>query len=443
VREESAEATLTTSPPAEVISPEATSSVDLRASVPGAPPRVAMRYWTLTASHTVVDLYPPFIFWRANALQAKLMLSETQAATLFALNPIVSGLAQPLFAWIGDRLDTRLFAPLGLALGALGISLIGFATNFQQLIALQFIGMAGVGIFHPISSALAGQLGAGTWKGGRAGRSGRSFGLSVFFAFGMAGGVLGPLIATRINVAFGMGWLALMALPGLLAAAALWVATARVPHRNLSAMTRPAVRVRRPRAEQSARVRTVAILFIANSCRYFTNIGLFYLFKEWAKARRADPDIASSVSGDLIAASQLGMAISAILIGRLIRPGAEKIPMVLSGLVAAPIIMLMPDLGRFGILAAASLAAVGYFGVIPASIALAQRMLPGWTGAVGALLMGCGWAVAAASPYVGEFLVNRISLHAGFYFIAGVMAFSGLLSLFLPSTLLQSTAADD
>ncbi len=443
MREESPEAILTSDPSPDAAPPRPGLEESQRAIERQAAPRVAARYWTLTVSHTVVDLYPTFIFSLANALQAKLTLTDTQAATLFALNPVVSGLAQPLFAWIGDRLDTRLFAPLGLALAAIGISMIGFASSFRELIALQFIGMAGVGVFHPIASALAGQLGAGTWKGGRAGRSGRSFGLSVFFAFGMAGGVMGPLIATRLNMALGMPWLALMALPGLLAATALWIATARVPHRNVSALSKPTQPVRRPRAEQVARVRTVAILFVANSCRYFSNIGLFYLFKEWAKARRADPNVASSVAGDLISASQLGMAISAILIGRLIRPGGEKLPMVVSGLLAAPVIVLMPELGRFGMLAAASLAAVGYFGVIPASLALAQRMLPGWTGAVGALLMGCGWAVAAASPYVGERLLHLFGLSAGFYFIATLMAFSGLLSLFLPSTLLKATASDD
>ncbi len=48
---------------------------------------------------------------------------------------------------------------MGLAIGALCIGSIGLAQNFWQLIALQIVGVIGAGMYHPISTALAGREG--------------------------------------------------------------------------------------------------------------------------------------------------------------------------------------------------------------------------------------------------------------------------------------------
>ena len=112
-----------------------------------------LKYWILVSSHFLVDFYPFFVFSLAATLRASLTLSEYQITLVQAISPIISGIVQPLFAWIGDKHNTRLFGPLGLLIGAICIGAIGFATEFWQLLVLQLIGVAGIGIYHPIASA--------------------------------------------------------------------------------------------------------------------------------------------------------------------------------------------------------------------------------------------------------------------------------------------------
>ncbi len=396
------------------------------------------RYWVLTSSHVIVDIYPHFVISLAASLQSNLGLTGGQRAALFSLGPVVSGASQPLFAWLGDKHNTRYSAPAGLAVAALAMGFIGYVQNFTQLVLLVIVGMGGVGVYHPISSALAGSLSTGAHASARL-RSARGLGLSIFFAAGMVGGILGPIIATRINEAAGMKWLLAMTVPGLLGAAILWYCTRSIAHREerLTATTVDELN------DLRARWFTVGILFVANCLRFITNIGLFFLYSEWASRKLSDPDAASSLSGNLLAASAVGMCLSGLFVGRLMRQGAERRWMIAMGLLAAPVILVMPQLDGVMMLGACFLSAWGFFGVIPASISFAQRLLPHATGMVGAILMGCGWAVSAVSPFIVRQIIgaDRSNLDAGFYFLAALMALSGVLALALPGRLIHQSAS--
>jgi FSR family fosmidomycin resistance protein-like MFS transporter len=415
--------------------PETTPPVELKAD--------RRRYATLVASHLVVDLYPIFIVALAVSLQSNLGLTNAQRATVIALGPIVAGLCQPLFAWIGDRFDTRFFGPAGLAVGAVAISCIGFAETFPQLLALQTIGLIGTGVYHPIGAAVAGRLGARALRGVRFVHSPRASALSIFFLAGMLGGFFGPIISTRLNEATGdMRWLAVMAAPGLLLAWALWVSTRKVAHREVPKF----VREDHPDAARRLRKRRfhVGVLFTSNALRYTANVGCYFLFTAWAKQHFADDAVASSRAGDLIAATTLGMSAGALLASR-VRQGAERRDLILTGLLAAPLVAVIPFLPVWGMMACACLAAALYFTGIPASIGLAHRLLPHATGMTGALLMGIGWVVAASGPIVGEHIVSLgpSGLEWAFIAMAAALAASGLVNLLLDRDLIDTVADRD
>ena len=416
-------------------------------------PRAGLRYSVVVVSHFVVDLYPMFIVGLVAALQGRLGLSETQAALIISLNGVISGLSQPLFAWIGDRLNTRLFGALGLAAAALAISAIGFAQNYWQLLALQILGMAGVGVFHPVTSALAGRLGRDTFHREGSRLSGRGMGLAIFFAAGVgAGGFFGPLIATRVNAqqvfdADGMKLLGFMAIPGVAAAIALWFATRRVPHRVSSSGSR-ADAVLSAVATEGQRWFAVGLLFVSNTLRFTVNLSLLYLFKRWAQTQldgrvavEAVADAVSNLHANVIAAGQVGMGISALLVGRYVAHGRERLAMIITGLATAPIVMLMPNLNGWWMLFASGVVAFGYFGVIPTSISLAQRLLPHATGLTGGILMGAGWAISALGPIGAERVVKAWGVEAAFYAVGGLMALSGVVSMFISRRLMKAAAA--
>ncbi len=111
-------------------------------------------FWVITSSHALVDVFPMFITSLMIVLQARLALTGWQETVVWVATPVFSGLFQPLFAWLGDRYDTRLAGPAGLAVAAVCIGSIGFAQNFWQLLALQIVGVIGVGMYHPAAAAV-------------------------------------------------------------------------------------------------------------------------------------------------------------------------------------------------------------------------------------------------------------------------------------------------
>lgn len=424
------------------------------------------RFWAVFASHITVDLFPIFLVSLGPALKARLLLSDQQYAIFFAISPIISGLSQPMFSWISDRYNTRLLGPLGLCVGAISICSVGFATEFWQLIVLQIIGMTGVGVYHPIGSAVAGRLSRGAMSRFGSARRARGIGLSVFFTGGMIGGFTGPFIASSINAspAMGMEWLLIIAAPALLVGWAMWVAIRRVPHRAI----KPAIDAHPETAAASVadtrrRWRTVWLLLAINSCRFTANVGLYFLFTKWAMLQiaggdafrvlsEAEGDEASLLSARLIGASTLGMAAAGLLAGWVIPAGKEKLPFVVVSLLMAPLVAIMPWVGWWPMLGCAFFAALGYFMPVPPAIGLAQRLLPHATGFTGSILMGCGWAISAMGPLGlgwliadGHALWLRDSMgfsgiQLGFLGASLLLVSAGLLSLLLPNDLLESTA---
>ncbi len=408
--------------------------------------RTRVGYRAVAASHTVVDLYPPIVLALTADLQQRLGLTAEQVAIIFSTNAIVSGISQPFFAHLSDRLNTRIVAPIGLAVAAVCLTLIGFAQSFEQLIALQVVGMAGSGVYHPIAAGLAGELGRDVFHDHRTRRSARAFALSIFFACGMLGGFLGPIAATRINEhsSAHMQGISGMMIPGLFAAAALFFFTRGVSHRapgDHRALRAAAGAETHADSALSARWKAVFVLFVANSLLFITNIGLFYLYKRWCDAHiTAGPRVVSSRVGDLIAVSQLGMAVGGLSLGYIIRAGRERTALAVIVGLTVPVLVAMPRLGFEGMLAGAFVAGLGYFSVIPAFIAMAQRLLPHATGLVGSLLMGCGWAVSAVAPFLGLKMVEAWGIPGAFAGFAGTMILASVVTLALPKRLILESA---
>lgn len=420
----------------------------------------AARYWMLNASHSVIDIFPIFLTSLMIALQDRLELSGWQVTWVYMATPIFSGGIQPIFAWLGDKYDTRIAGPLGLALGAVCISSIGLAQNFWQLVALQIVGVIGTGMYHPAMAALAGQI------GGRAFRHGRGFAVSLFIASGMLGQSIGPIISTRMNDLFGMGSLVWMIPVGLVASVILYRITRTVGHRHAN---HHEMRARISIVEVRARRWVVGLLATQNALRFTTNIGLFVLFNYWAKSKLSGVSqaaSASNINGNLSAAMTVGMGLSAIIAGRMIRPGSEKWPFAWSALIGAIAVGAMGWIGDWGwsmradghvwgmwpVYFAACCTAIGFFATIPASVGLAQRLLPGHTAIASALMMGVGWVVSSISEplarlvFLGGVPLDRAAelsparLNSAFVWFAALLVIAACLSAAMPRSVLRRAA---
>lgn len=367
-------------------------------------------------------------------LQVRCDLTVWQTASLLSIGPAVSGLCQPLFAWLTDHVDSRLFGGAGLAVAAACLSCIGLADGFASLVVLFALGMLGVGAFHPVAAASVGQM-----SGSR-----RSAGVTAFFVAGMVGAALGPIISTRVTKIEPGGFelLRWMMIPGLLFAVLLHLAIRDAPHNHAE---HRAVRFE-PR---DARLRWLAVwlLWAGNAARFFVNISLLYLYVWTAqKIVAAEQPTLDSIrivtsgallAGELNALTMLGMGAGGLVAGLVVRSGREKPAFVLVPLLLGPMLLLFPLAGRWGGYALAFGAGIGFAAVIPLTISVAQRLLPHRTSLASSLMMGGGWAVAALAAPSMEWCRSTLGMTAAYSIVAGMLVCSGVVGTLIPGALLR------
>ncbi|MDR2109480.1 MAG: MFS transporter, partial [Coriobacteriales bacterium] len=112
-------------------------------------------------------------------------LSYASAAALVFASNIVSSVIQPLFGYLGDKLDRPWFMSLGIFLAGLGIALLGLVQDYWLLFACAMLSGIGVALFHPEGGKLANLI-AGEKKGTS---------ISNFSVGGNLGFSIGPILA--------------------------------------------------------------------------------------------------------------------------------------------------------------------------------------------------------------------------------------------------------
>ncbi len=135
--------------------------------------------------HFMVDVCAAIVPASLNIFEQRWNLTEKQSAWLLGTGSLSSGLAQPVFAWISDRTNSRVYGGLGLALAAALICSIGMAPTAVWVFVCYTFGMIGSGMFHPIAASTVGALNPLR----------RSKIITLFFIAGMLGGVTGSALA--------------------------------------------------------------------------------------------------------------------------------------------------------------------------------------------------------------------------------------------------------
>lgn len=411
----------------------------LRGPAPGpALTHIRARLAVTTFSHGAVDFFSFTIVPLMTVLEGRLSLTSGQAAAIIGVGSLCSGLIQPLVAWLSDRFDTRWLGTLGFLVAVVAVGSLGFVSSYPALLLLQVLGSAGIGAFHPVAAAAAGQLSSQR----------RAFGVAAFYCAGMFGGIAGN-ITTPIWVRFfghgsaaaGLKSLAWFIVPGLLSVLLLAWAIHPVAHRHEGATQShasldPAVR----RAKWYA----IGVLYVVNVVRFAVDLALITLIIRWTEALTLEHAGASALSdelrtraamlnGPLQAAKQIGMGVGGLGIAMLMRPRFEKPMMVGVPVLGCAMIALMPHMpGTTGAFLVTVVAGLGYGGMVSATIAMAQRLLPHRTGLASGLMMGGAWSVASVGAPLAEMLHQRVGLNGAFLGVAVLCLLSGVLSLALP-----------
>lgn len=398
---------------------------------------VRTRLAWICAAHATVDFFSAVLLPLLTVLEGRVQISHAQGAMLIGVGSVASGVIQPIVAWLSDRFDTRFLGTVGAALAALAIGSVGFARTYEQLMLIQIFGAAGIGAFHPVGAAAMGQL-----SGSR-----RSLGVAVFFTAGMAGGISGSLFAPLFNQRFGLAALAWTIAPGLIVAATLAWAINSVAHRPHDAHARH--NALSP-SERRLRWVSIGLLYAGNALRFTVNMALAQLIIRWSEVRTLReagvPELNAALrahsathNGPLQAAMQIGMGLSGLLVGFVISHRHEKRTLVLLPVAGSLAVAALPFTSGAASLLFVALCGVGFAGVIPLTIAMAQRLLPHRTSLASGLMMGGAWAVAGAGPVLAQFLFDRVGLERAFLAVAGLLLLGGLTSVALPSRAIRQS----
>lgn len=406
----------------------------------------------IVLSHAVVDFFSALIIPLLSVLEGRAQMSPGEGAMLVAVGSLSSGVIQPVVAIVGDKRDTRVLGTIGLLVAAVAIGLIGYADNFWKLAAIQIIGSAGIGAFHPPAAAVMGHL---------AGKN-RAVAVSVFFAAGILGGSIGAVSAPLWASAYGLKTFVWGILPAIVVAVILAWATHGSAHRHADAHTSHRAL---PKKERAARWNAVWVLYAVNAMRFTVNMAMVQLLVRWSelytlaqhgvqgaitptmKAALLTPELrlaSSGVNGPLQAAMGLGMGVFGLAIGWLVPHNRARLAMIATPCLGALAVIALPHMSAMWSAFVLSVVVGGaYAGTMPLSIAAAQRLLPHRTTLASGLMMGGSWSLAFVGPPLAQWIyagTNGSLATVGVVF-AAMLVVSGLLILLIPRRLLDQGEA--
>lgn len=338
-------------------------------------------------------------------LHDRFHLTYLLSAVLILASSLSSSVIQPLFGLWSDRRGGLWLLPLGVALSGVGVGLAADAPRYWLVCALVVVSGVGVAAFHPEGSKLAAYA-----SGPR-----RASGMSVFSAGGNVGYALGPALTTPLVVWLGLRGGLLVALPGLLVAAALLALT---PYLRTFV---PAARPTRQEAGED-RPRAMAVLVAMITFRSLTWFGLITFVPLWERQHGH-----SAAFGDFVLTVMLiAGALGTVLLGPVAdRVGGRTVMIVTQALVAPLALVFVLVGGIVGVVALVPLAAcvVGTFGI---SLVLSQEYLPRRIGMASGLTAGLSIGLGGVAAVTLGAIADSIGLRSALL-IAAAAPLAGLL----------------
>jgi MFS transporter, FSR family, fosmidomycin resistance protein len=346
-------------------------------------------------------------------------LSYTLAALLVLASAVSSSIVQPLFGDWSDRRGAIWLLPAGVAAAGIGIALAADAPRYWLVLALVTISGLGVAAYHPEGSKYAAYA-----SGSR-----RASGMAAFSIGGNIGFGLGPVVATPLVVWLGLRGGLLLALPGLVAAAALVVAT-------------PFLRSFAPSGEKRIeaagedRPRALALLLGIIAFRSISWFGLITFVPLWEVSLGHSKAHGSHLLALMLLAGGLGTIVAG--------PAADRLGMrrvLLASVVVMPplIVGFVAVGGAVGAvcLAGVGIAVVGTFGV---TMVMAQEYLPRRIGMASGLSIGLSIGLGGVGAVLLGAVADSVDLRAALYTAAALPLAALALGLVLPGAEVGSTA---
>nr|MBA3587565.1 MFS transporter [Chloroflexota bacterium] len=335
----------------------------------------------VAASHVGVDLTIGAVAGLLPSIRDDLDLSGGRVAIIATVLATVSSFGQPLAGRIIDRYGPRWLAVSSAMVTALVLGAVPILPTFTALISAAILGGAGAAIYHPAAATLVRSSVEG---------NNTTTALGLFAGGGTLGLAIGPVLATGAARPLGPFLPLLLALPGVLLAIALAVATGADQRRQ-----RDGIRERRTSLAES--LRRTAPLVVAMSGVYLASVTFSTAVPLWL----ADHTQSGAI-GATLAVFSLAAAVGGLAGGRLTtltgRPSTAMYPMLVAPFAFLGLAHAIPGSAAWYLL----IAAAGAFSssAIPVALDAAQGRASGSVASASGLLMGLPIGLASAT-YLG------------------------------------------
>lgn len=372
---------------------------------------VSLTLFTLT--HFMIDVYSGALGALQPLLIGPFRMNFTQAGILAGVLAFSSSVLQPGWGYLADRFHSRLFTALAPAVAGIFISSLGWAPNYALLLAMVFVGGAGIASFHPHAASNA-TIGI-TRHRGRA--------MAIFISAGTAGLAFGPTYFSAVSGRMGLLGTYWAAAPGV-ALSIFLLFFLRPPARETNVAQRfdwePLRAVRKP----------MTILFLLVFIRSIVQVTFTQFLPLYLNTQRGYSLATSSLNLTLYLGTG---AIGGLVGGNLAdRFGGRRV-IITSMIGSVPFLALF--LFTSGWISSVSLAISGLILLCtnPVNVVIAQELAPSQTSTVSALMMGFAWGTAGLVfiPLTG-WISDLFSMQTAFTALIAFPLLGFLLALKLP-----------
>lgn len=371
---------------------------------------------TLSAGHLFTDVNQGAVAALVPFLVAERGLSLAAAGTLVLAATLSSSIVQPLFGHFSDRRPLPVLMPAGVALGGLGIALVGVAPSYPLILFCVVVSGLGVAAFHPESARFANYV-----SGSR-----RARGMSFFSVGGNAGFALGPVLATPAVLYLGLPGTLLLFLPAALMGLVLLHELPRL----FAFRPEPSRATRRKEAGKPEHWGAFTRMIGVVTVRSFVYFGLVTFVAEYyIRVLGSSTLLASTALSVMLFAGGAGTLIGgpvADLIGR--RAVLASSMVLISPLIYA--FTLSGPLTGMAFLALIGAATIGTFGV---TVVMGQEYLPGRIGVAAGITMGLSIGLGGVGAPLLGILADHQGLPAMMLMLCSLPLVGLVLALSLPS----------
>lgn len=369
---------------------------------------------TLMAGHFAVDLFSGVLPVTYPLLRERFALDLAATGLMATTFTAAASLSQPFFGAVADRFGSRYLASAAVAWMAIFIALYGFASSYGLLLLVAALAGLGSGAYHPQGAANASTV---------VPKEQINTAMSLYTIGGTSGFALGPLIGAALLALFGVRGTTLL-LPFGLAVAGwlviqLGVLEGRRPGRALleKAATHPPIQWR---------PLTAVVSIVMFRSWVFLVLGVFtpILYQSLGYG----PAFYSSLLFTMIICGSIGTFCGGMIADRI----GRRPVIIMSLLLLGPAVWLylaFPGPGAFLL--------GGLVGFIsessgPATLTMAQSLLPGRVGVASGLILGVGFVTGGIGVAITGAIADRIGLTTALMLLPFLLIFALLLTFVVP-----------